>query len=157
MSNIFNQVLIQYCRRRAHFSCFANSTFVYPPTLTSRISHQICTNYGEWSWAARGSRCSICSILATPVWTDTCQDSQAGCSLAPLCGDYVMCMSEPMSSPVVYVCVFAVGVADSGSKLVQSLCKPPAEPCDNTSRKFFDFCDQGICCYNRLAGQEYCA
>jgi len=68
MSNIFNQVLISMsvCRKRAHFSCNANSTFVYTPNLTSRISHRICTNYAS-PGRPGGSSCSICSILATPL------------------------------------------------------------------------------------------
>ena len=40
-----------------------------PPTLTSRISHRICTNYGSGPGRPGGSSCSICSILATPLIT----------------------------------------------------------------------------------------
>ena len=50
MSKLFNQVLIinVSIAEGGHISCIANSTFIYPPpTLTSRISHRICTNYAS--------------------------------------------------------------------------------------------------------------
>ena len=40
---------------------------LYTPTLTSRISHRICTNYASGPERPWGSSCSICSILATPL------------------------------------------------------------------------------------------
>ena len=38
-----------------------------PPTLTSRISHRICTNYASGPGRPWGSSFSICSILTTPL------------------------------------------------------------------------------------------
>ena len=53
---------------RAHFSCIANSTSIYPPPHPhlQNISSDL-HELRKWSWAARGSSCSICSVLATPL------------------------------------------------------------------------------------------
>ena len=68
MSNIFNQLLVSMSvlPKAGTFNCIANATFIYS-TLTSRISHRICTNYASGPERPGGSSCSICSILATPL------------------------------------------------------------------------------------------
>jgi len=40
---------------------------------------------------------------------------------------------------------------------VEFLCRPPAERCANDSAKYDGFCVNGICCHNKLLGQEFCA
>jgi len=44
-----------------------------------------------------------------------------------------------------------------GADELQFLCRPPNEPCANTSRKYFGYCEHGVCCQNKLLGQEFCA
>ena len=57
----------QYCRRRAHFNCIANATFIYSPHPHLQNISSDLHELRKWSWAARGSNSSICSILATPL------------------------------------------------------------------------------------------
>lgn len=46
---------------------------------------------------------------------------------------------------------------EPGDGSLEFRCRSPAEPCANTSAKYYGYCENGICCYNKLLDQEFCA